>query len=136
VYDDNGREVAEFSIDNIRESKTFQVRKRGVYNYTINDSACGVLSHHFEIEQKNPAEKNLIVYPNPLSNKSAVNISGPGLENALLKVYSENGSLVATRKVVDEAGTQLSVESYHSGLYVVEVILPGGEILIEKLLIR
>jgi hypothetical protein len=84
-----------------------------------------------DIPEKNPSNKNLILFPNPAFDQ--VNLrSGFGKEKVrMVNVYDLSGSLILT-KVLD--GRQsFSVTNLKRGVYFVEIVSEDGDSTIEKL---
>ena len=88
------------------------------------------------IEDLNENENIITIYPNPVYNKSKLEISNPlpGLEK--IEIYNSLGKLTMTMDTHQESGFYINAYDFPPGFYFCRVICRGGRVYSYKFIVK
>ena len=84
--------------------------------------------------QKLGLKNNMKIYPNPLSNQSTLNIDFAQnvSENASVSVFESNGKLIYQKNVEGQDATQINVNDWSRGFYLIRLTTNEGQTVLTK----
>jgi hypothetical protein len=83
-------------------------------------------------EKTTISEPNVLIYPNPATDKLYVKL--PGLSSASLQLINLDGQVVLSRKQTNQVET-IDVSQLAKGIYIVKVT-KGDELIIKKVVVQ
>jgi Secretion system C-terminal sorting domain len=87
----------------------------------------------------NTAKSSLVIYPNPVEKGNDINIrlESKTIGNTQISILNNMGQLLLTKTIITKLGnntTTIPSVSLTNGAYIVRIVLPNGETLIQKLI--
>jgi hypothetical protein len=130
IYISKGNDIGMFSVkspalENIYISNTEQVLKLQLRDNILHCLTSGGYYMKFstgKIQEDEPANVNISVFPNPVSNM--VTFSAPGLSGKTVSIISTEGKTVA-QKQGNGISVSFDVQHLPAGIYFTEVRTPG-----------
>ena len=89
--------------------------ENGLYVFSVSGLVTGI---DFEVNEGN---NNLLIYPNPVSEKINLEFSGD-IKNRIIKIYNSFGEELFSKNIGTDNSTYISTENLNSGIYYLEIV--------------